>query len=133
MARLLGRPTALDLILFSRRLTPAEALEIGLVDRVFPEGGLMNGTMEYARDLAKRAPLAVSSVLEGMITGIEKGIDEGLKVDRACSARLPRTPEKASWPSCRNASRYSRENDTGPGKQLYPWGDSCRPSGFLKN
>jgi enoyl-CoA hydratase/carnithine racemase len=93
MARLLGRPKALDLILFSRRLSPAEALQIGLIDRVFPEGGLMTGTMEFARDLAKRAPLAVSSILQGMTTGIEKGIDEGLKVDRACSARLTQTED----------------------------------------
>jgi enoyl-CoA hydratase/carnithine racemase len=93
MARLLGRPKALDLILFSRRLSPAEALQIGLIDRVFPEGGLMDGTMEFARDLAKRAPLAVSSILQGMIAGIEKGIDEGLKVDRACSARLTQTED----------------------------------------
>lgn len=93
MARLLGRPRALELILFSKRLTPAEALEIGLVERVFPEGGLMSGTMEFARDLAKRAPLAVSSILQGMTAGIEKGIEEGLKKDRACSARLTQTED----------------------------------------
>jgi len=28
-----------------------------------------------------------------MIAGIEKGIDEGLKVDRACSARLTQTED----------------------------------------
>lgn len=88
MARLLGRPRALDLILFSRRLTPGEALEIGLIDRVFPAGDLMSGAMQFAQDLAKRAPLAVSSILKGMITGIEHGIDEGLKVDRECSKKL---------------------------------------------
>ena len=93
LARLLGRPKALELILFSKRLTPAEALAIGLVERVFPEGGLMSGTMEFAQDLAKRAPLAVSSILQGMIAGIEKGIDEGLKVDRACSARLTQSED----------------------------------------
>jgi enoyl-CoA hydratase/carnithine racemase len=93
LARLLGRPKALELILFSKRLTPAEALAIGLVERVFPEGGLMSSTMEFARDLARRAPLAVSCILQGMIVGIEKGIDEGLKVDRSCSAGLTRTED----------------------------------------
>jgi enoyl-CoA hydratase/carnithine racemase len=93
MARLLGRPKALELILLCKRLSPNEALAVGLVDRVFPEGGLMDGTMEFARDLAKRAPLAVSSILQGMIAGIEKGIDEGLKVDRACSALLTQTED----------------------------------------
>jgi enoyl-CoA hydratase/carnithine racemase len=30
-----------------------------------------------------------------MITGIEKGIDEGLKVDRQCSAMLAKTEDAA--------------------------------------
>lgn len=88
MARLLGRSRALELILLSKRLSPPEALEIGLIDRVFPAGELMSGTMRFALDLAKRAPLAVSSILKGMNAGIEKGIDEGLKVDRVCSKML---------------------------------------------
>ena len=88
MARLLGRSTALELILFSKRLSPAEALKIGLIDHVFPEAEFMEYTMRFARDLAGRAPLAVRSILQGMSAGIEKGIDEGLKIDRECSAML---------------------------------------------
>jgi enoyl-CoA hydratase/carnithine racemase len=73
MARLLGRSRALELILFGTRLAPAEALAIGLIDRVFPGEQLMAETSEFARALAKKAPLAVSSVLKGMIAGIEHG------------------------------------------------------------
>jgi enoyl-CoA hydratase/carnithine racemase len=87
MARLLGRPAALDLILLSRRLSAQEALAIGLVDRVFPEAGFMKETMDCARAFAQRPPLAVNAVLEGMITGIEKGIDEGIKTDRGWSKK----------------------------------------------
>ena len=82
LTRLLGRPRALDLILFSRRLSPAEALEIGLVDRVFPAASFMDETMKFARMLAQRPPIAVSCVLKGMIAGMEKGIEEGLRTDR---------------------------------------------------
>jgi enoyl-CoA hydratase/carnithine racemase len=93
LARLLGRPRALELILFSKRLSAQEALVIGLVDRVFPAGELVSGTMQFAQDLAKRAPLAVSSILKGMITGIEKGIDEGIKVDRECTKMLAQSED----------------------------------------
>lgn len=93
MARLLGRSRALELILLCKRLSPGEARATGLVDRVFPPGELLNGTMQFAQDLAKQAPLAVSSILKGMITGIEKGIDEGLKVDRKCSAMLMKSED----------------------------------------
>lgn len=93
LTRLLGRSRALDLILFSRRLSPAEALEIGLVDRVFPAASFMDETLKFARELALRPPIAVSSVLKGITAGIEKGIDEGLRVDRDCSALLAQTED----------------------------------------
>ncbi len=88
MARLLGKPKALDLILFSRRLTAAEALDAGLVDRVFPAGEFMDRAMEFASALAKRPPLAVTAVLRGMEAGIEMGIEEGLRVDREWSSKV---------------------------------------------
>lgn len=93
MARLLGRAKALDLILFSRRLSAAEALTIGLVDRVFPEGEFMEKALAFAQELAKRPPIAVRWALQGMITGIEKGIDEGLRVDREGTAMLAKSED----------------------------------------
>ncbi|MBN1381356.1 MAG: enoyl-CoA hydratase/isomerase family protein [Deltaproteobacteria bacterium] len=82
LPRVVGKPKALDMILFSKRLTGPEALEIGLVDKVVPAADLMKEAEAFAQTLAKRAPLAVSAVLVGMSVGLDKGIDEGLKVDR---------------------------------------------------
>ncbi|OHD66035.1 MAG: enoyl-CoA hydratase [Spirochaetes bacterium RBG_13_51_14] len=93
MARLLGRSTALDLILFSRRLSAQEALAVGLVDRVFPAAEFMKETSAFAQALAKRPPVAVNAVLDGMITGIEKGIDEGIRVDRVWSKKCEQTKD----------------------------------------
>ena len=93
MARLLGKSKALDLILFSQRLLPLEALTAGLVDRVFPQAEFMDKVIEFAGALAKRPPLAVTAVLEGMSAGLEKGIDEGLKVDRKWSPKLAETKD----------------------------------------
>ncbi len=95
MARILGRSRALELILFGKRLAAAEALAIGLIDRVFPKEQLMAETAEFARALSKKAPLAVNSVLKGMIAGIEHGIEEGLKVDRACTAVVAKSEDAA--------------------------------------
>lgn len=81
MPRILGKSKALDLILFSKRLSAREALEIGLVDRVSAEGELMKDVMEMAEFLADRPPLAVAAVLRAVGTGIEKGLDEGTKVE----------------------------------------------------
>jgi enoyl-CoA hydratase/carnithine racemase len=52
LPRIVGMSRALDLLFSARMIDAQEALRIGLVDRVFPEEGLMNGVMAYALDLA---------------------------------------------------------------------------------
>ncbi|TFG92804.1 MAG: enoyl-CoA hydratase [Syntrophobacterales bacterium] len=81
MPRILGKSKALDLILFSKRLPAAEALEIGLVDKVSVVGELMKDVMEMAEFLSHRPPLAVTAVLNAVNAGLEKGLDEGTKVE----------------------------------------------------
>ena len=81
MPRLLGKSKALELILFSKRLPAREALEIGLVDRVAAAGELMKDVREMAEFLATRPPLAVQAVLKAVNAGIEKGLDEGTRVE----------------------------------------------------
>jgi enoyl-CoA hydratase/carnithine racemase len=81
MPRVLGKSKALEIILFSKRLSAPEALAIGLVDKVFPAADLMKEAQAFAAALAKRPPLAVAAVLEGMSIGLDKGIDEGLRFD----------------------------------------------------
>ncbi len=88
LPRLLGRSKALELILFSKRLTAKEALDIGLVNQTAPAGGFSALVSDFARALAARPPLAVRAVLTGMVTGLEKGIDEGLKKDLENSKNL---------------------------------------------
>jgi enoyl-CoA hydratase/carnithine racemase len=88
LPRVVGKSKALDMILFSKRLQPQEALAIGLVDRVVPAAELMKEAMALAVALSKRPPLAVRAVLEGMSAGLEKGLMEGLRVDREWSTKL---------------------------------------------
>lgn len=91
--RLVGRSRAMDLIFFSRKLTSPEALQIGLIDRVSASGELMIDTIEFAQELAKRPPIAVSLALKSMVVGMEKGLDEGLQVDRESSEILAQTKD----------------------------------------
>lgn len=81
MPRIVGKSKALELILFSKRLTAQEALSIGLVDRVTPEGKLMPEVMAMAEELTTRPPLAVMAVMKAVNVGLEKGLDEGMKVE----------------------------------------------------
>lgn len=53
LPRIVGVSNALDLLFSSRIIDAREALNIGLVNRVFPEGGFMEGVMDYASKLAE--------------------------------------------------------------------------------
>jgi enoyl-CoA hydratase len=52
LPRLIGESRAMDLILTGRPVDAAEALAIGLVNRVAPPGGALDAALALARDLA---------------------------------------------------------------------------------
>src|SRR6201985_754577 len=55
-------PSWARLIMYTgMRIDSAEALRIGLVDRVVPDGELWNATMEIARTISGNAPLAIKA------------------------------------------------------------------------
>src|SRR5690606_16041707 len=59
LPRIVGEARAKELILFGRRLSAKEALEIGLVNQVTPDGqDVLQDTLSYIAPLAGGAPLA---------------------------------------------------------------------------
>ena len=73
------------MILFSKRLTAREALDIGLANQLSEPEHLMDDAYELAGRLAERPPLAVQSVLKAISTGIYEGMDAGLNMEEVCS------------------------------------------------
>ncbi|MEM7428926.1 MAG: enoyl-CoA hydratase-related protein [Pseudomonadota bacterium] len=55
---------AMEMFLLGRRMTAAEAAGYGLVNKVVPGDRLMEAAREWARQLAKAAPLALQTVKE---------------------------------------------------------------------
>lgn len=88
LMRVVGKSRALDMIMFSRRLTARDALDIGLVNQVCSPETLIDETMALAEALAKRPPLAVGYVLEAMAAGQYEGIGRGLEVEEEASMSL---------------------------------------------
>jgi len=93
MPRVVGKTKALELILMSRRLTAAEALEIGLVDRIITPDEFMKEVFDFAATLAKRPPLAVSAVLRAVNTGLEQGLDAGTTVELEGSRQVAQSKD----------------------------------------
>jgi enoyl-CoA hydratase/carnithine racemase len=52
LPRLVGQAAALDLLLSARKVRAPEALQLGLVNQVYPDGKLMDAARAYADDLA---------------------------------------------------------------------------------
>ena len=61
LARVCGLAVAKDLILTGRTVGAEEALRLGLVNRVSEPGELMERTMETARQLASKSPIALAA------------------------------------------------------------------------
>ena len=78
---IVGKAKALDMILFSKKINAAEALECGLVNQISPPEKLMQDALAFAEKLAQRPPIAVSCVLKAISAGAYEGIDEGLRVE----------------------------------------------------
>lgn len=76
LPRIVGLAKAYELILTTDIIDAAEAERIGLVNRVVPHDSLMEETMEFARKLADRAPLASQLAIEGIRNGLGLAMDD---------------------------------------------------------
>jgi enoyl-CoA hydratase len=76
LPRLVGKGVALDLLLTGRQITAAEALHIGLVNRVVPAAALMDEARTLASELAAKAPLAAQYIIEAVNRGLEVSFDK---------------------------------------------------------
>ena len=82
LPRLIGVTKALDLMITGRRLSPAEAYELGILDRLFPADQLEEETLKYAEGLAAGAAEAIGSIKLAVHRGIDKPLREGLDIER---------------------------------------------------
>ena len=94
-ARLLGTARALDLILHGRILAPGEAHELGLIHRLFPPETFREQALEFARNVASRAPIALAAAKEAIRRGAQTTLEDGLAVEQECFARTMRSRDAA--------------------------------------
>ena len=73
LPRLVGRAKALELLLTGDFIDSAEALRIGLVNRVCPDGELLAQTQAFAEKLGANSPIAMRT--------IKRAVDQSANVD----------------------------------------------------
>jgi enoyl-CoA hydratase/carnithine racemase len=94
LSRLVGPAHAKDLIFTGRMVGAAEALEIGLVDRVLPAADLYADAHAFAAKLASGPTLALRAAKEAVDRGLESDLDTGLAIERAQFAGLFATDDR---------------------------------------
>ncbi len=82
LPRLVGPNKALEMMITGERVGPDEALQLGLVNKLFPAEKLIEETESYARKLAAGATLAIGSIKRCVYDGIEMDLHDALAYER---------------------------------------------------
>jgi enoyl-CoA hydratase/carnithine racemase len=88
LPRVIGIAKAKELILTGEIISAAEAAEIGLLNRVAPEGRALGETMEMAETIAARGPIAVREAKRALDMAGDMTLDEGLAYELDASERI---------------------------------------------
>ncbi len=95
LPRLVGRGRALQLLLTGEMIDAAEALRIGLVNKVVPAAELLGAAEAMMRQILANAPLAIALCIEAVDRGYDAPQDDGLNLEANHFAVLSGTHDMA--------------------------------------
>lgn len=81
MARNIGIPSALDLLLLQRKITAVEAKKIGMVHRVVPREKLEQESLDLANSLARKDVSLLRAYKTALRRGSELSLSQGLDLE----------------------------------------------------
>jgi enoyl-CoA hydratase/carnithine racemase len=82
LARVLGKQRAMEYVLTGRRFDAGKALEMGLVNRVAPEGQWLREAMALAQEVAEQPPIAARLAKQAVLVAEETAMSAGLENER---------------------------------------------------
>lgn len=83
LSRMVGRKRALELLMTGKRISAAEAQQLGLVNRVVPHDRLEEETRALALELAAKPPLAMQLTKDLFYASEDAPVGAGLQVAKA--------------------------------------------------
>lgn len=96
LARYIPFGIAMEMILFGERISAEDALRYGLVNRVVPQGELLEFAMGWAAKLCENAPLALQAMKRAAYEGgWELPFREGMRLEARLYAEIMKTRDAA--------------------------------------
>lgn len=95
LPRLAGPAWARDMLLTGRLVDAAQALEIGLVNRVVDLGELAQESRRLAEAIAAGGPIAARYVKEAVTKGLDLSLAQGLRLEADLNFLLQTTADRA--------------------------------------
>jgi len=95
LLRRAGPGVAADLILTARHVTGAEAMRLGLADRLVPRGEARSSALELARAIAANSPTAVRAARRALRLGAGRDLDAALDLEDAAWREAALSPDRA--------------------------------------
>ena len=81
LPRRIGLNRAADLVFTGRRVTADEALQLGLVDRLVPEGAARGSAHELAKQIAAKSPISLRAAKRALRNGLDVDLASGLEIE----------------------------------------------------
>ena len=82
LSRLIGSSRALELMITGERISPVDALQLGIVNRLFPAHELLDQTDNFARGLTEGATVAIGAIKQAIHRGRNLDLAAGLALER---------------------------------------------------
>ena len=93
LPRLIGPAMARELIYTGRMVAADEALSIGMVNRVCPDGELMDAVQETARVMTAKGRVALRAAKQAVNTGLNVDLESGLALENDAFALCLASPD----------------------------------------
>lgn len=94
LLRAVGKATALDLLLTSRRIDGAEAVRLGIASRVVPSDEVDAAADLAADEIAQGAPVAAAMIKSAVLAGFEMPLAAAVAHERALSALIAASADR---------------------------------------
>ena len=82
LSRLIGSSRALDLILHAKLLSPREAHNLGIINKLVEKDSFVEELKLYCKDLSNRAPIALRQVKKIIHQGLDMTLEESLLLEQ---------------------------------------------------